>query len=88
MPPPISTINEPSGSCPQVYPADVLNVTWWCARATQPKRTFENGPNRGHILQAIHSSPESGKTQFVFWSLEPGPHVFLDIECFIKGSLV
>ena len=63
-------------------------MTWPCAGATQPERTFENGLNRGHVLQAIHASPEPGKTQFVAWSLEPGPHVFLDIVGFVKGSLV
>jgi len=54
----------------------------------RPEQTFENGLNRSHVLQAIHGSPESGKTQFIAWSLEPGPYFFLDVVCFVKGSLV
>ena len=87
-PPPTSTISEPSGSCPQAYPADVSNVRSWCSKVTQPERTFENDLGWVHILHAIHASPESGKTQSVPWRLEPGPYVFLDIVCSVKGSLV
>ena len=87
-PPPTSTISEPSGSCPQAYPADVSIVSSWCSKVTQPERTFENDLRWVHILHAIHASPESGKTQSVSWRLEPGPYVFLDIVCSVKGSLV
>jgi hypothetical protein len=54
----------------------------------QRHRTFKNGIGRGHVLYAVHACPESSETQSVVWMLEPGPHIFLDIMCFVKGGLV
>ena len=51
-------------------------------------QTFEDGIGRGHVLRPIHASPKSSKAYFVLWSLKPGPHVSLEVECFVKGGLV
>ena len=41
-----------------------------------------------HVRQAVHACPESAKTQFVVWSLKPGPYIFLDIVCFVKWTFI
>jgi len=54
----------------------------------QRHKTFKNGIGRGCVLYASHACPELSETQAVVWTLEPGPHIFLDIMCFVKGALV
>ena len=56
--------------------------------ATHRERTFQDGIGRGCVLQAVHASPESNEIQSVVWTLEPAPHIFIDIVCFVKGTLV
>jgi hypothetical protein len=51
-------------------------------------RTLQDGIGGGCVLQAIHDSPESNEMQSVFWTLEPAPHIFIDIVCFVKGGLI
>jgi hypothetical protein len=50
-------------------------------------QTFQDGIGGRCVFQAIHGRPESGKTQFVVWKLEPVPHIFLDIVCLLKAVL-
>jgi hypothetical protein len=57
-------------------------------KAAPRDQTFQDGIGGRCVFQAIHGRPESGKTQFVVWKLEPAPHIFLDIACFVKGGLV
>ena len=51
-------------------------------------QTFQDGIGRGCVLQTIHASSESKNIQFVFWTLEPAPLIFIEIVCFVKGGLV
>jgi hypothetical protein len=57
----------------------------------QRHRTFKNGTGRGYVLQGVHACPDLSdlsETRSVVWTLEPGPHIFLDIVCFVKSGLV
>ena len=56
--------------------------------AAQDDQTFEDGLGGVCVLQALHGCPESSETQSVVWTLEPAPHIFIDIVCFVKGGLV
>ena len=56
--------------------------------AAHHERTFQDGIGRGCVLQAVHPSPESKNMLSVFRTLEPAPHIFIDIVCFVKGGFV
>jgi len=43
---------------------------------------------RGYILRAIHSSPESSKSYPIIRTLEPAPKIPLGIERFVERGLV
>jgi hypothetical protein len=59
-----------------------------CGKVAQQDRTCEDGVRGCHVHHAAYASPESGTTQFVVWSFEPGPHIFLGIVYFVKSGLV
>jgi hypothetical protein len=55
--------------------------------AAQCDRTFQDGIGRGCVLHATHGGSKSSEPQPVVWTLEPVPHIFLNIVCLVEGGL-